>query len=82
MAQVVTRLNDDLLAEVDGLVAGGVVASRSDAVRAGLQALVDQHRRQLMGRRIREGYQQKPQTDNELAGLDDATKALVFEEPW
>jgi len=82
MAQMVTRLNDDLLAEVDDLVADGVVASRSDAVRAGLQALVDQHRRQLVGRRIVEGYQQTPQTKDELAGLDEATKALVFEQPW
>jgi len=82
MSQLVTRLNDELLADVDKLITEGVVASRSDAVRAGLQALVEQHRRQLVGQRIADGYRQTPQTGEELAGLDEATKALVFEEPW
>jgi len=82
MSQLVARLNDELLAQVDGLVAEGVVGSRSDAVRVGLQGLVERHRRQLVGRRIVDGYRQAPQTDDELMGLDQATKALVFEEPW
>jgi Arc/MetJ-type ribon-helix-helix transcriptional regulator len=82
MSQLVTRLSDDLLAEVDDLVAEGVVASRSEAVRVGLQALVEQHRRSVVGRRIVDGYRGAPQTSDELAGLDEATKALVFEEPW
>ncbi len=82
MSQLVTRLNAELLAEVDNLVAEGVVASRSDAVRAGLLELVDQHRRRSIGHRIVDGYRQTPQTDDEVAGLDEATSALVFEEPW
>ena len=82
MSQLVTRLNDDLLAEVDQLVAEGVVASRSDAVRAALVALVEEHRRRSIGRKIVEGYRRTPQTRDELGGLDEATKALVFEEPW
>ncbi len=82
MSQLVTRLSDDLLAEVDGLVAEGVVASRSEAVRVGLQTLVEQHRRSVVGRRIVDGYRHAPQTSDELAGLDEATKALVLEEPW
>ena len=71
-----------MLTEVDRLIAEGVVASRSEAVRTGLQALVERHRRQTVGRRIREGYLQSPQTEDELAGLDEATTALVLEEPW
>lgn len=82
MSQLVTRLSDELLAEVDKLVHEGVVASRSDAVREGLLTLIDQHRRQLTSRRIAEGYTRAPQTEDELAGLDDATRALVLEEPW
>ena len=82
MAQVVTRLNDELLAKVDELVAAGVVASRSEAVRDGLEQLVDQHRRRRVGSTIVDAYRRRPQTDEELAGIDDATRALVNEEPW
>ncbi|HUZ09417.1 MAG TPA: ribbon-helix-helix domain-containing protein [Acidimicrobiales bacterium] len=82
MAQFVTRLDDRLVREVDALVSVGVVANRSEAVRLGLERLVDQHRRRQIGTEIAEGYRRRPQTDEELAGLDQATRALVEEEPW
>jgi Arc/MetJ-type ribon-helix-helix transcriptional regulator len=82
MAQFVTRLDDRLVAAVDGLVADGVVANRSDAVRRGLEQLVDQYRRRRVGSQITDAYRRRPQTDEELAGLDGATRALVEEEPW
>jgi Arc/MetJ-type ribon-helix-helix transcriptional regulator len=82
MAQLVARLEDQLLAEVDGLVADGVVASRSEAVRLGLERLVDEHQRQQVGAAILAAYSRQPQTEEELAGLDEATRALVNEEPW
>ena len=80
--QLVTRLDDRLLAEVDGLVADGVVTNRSEAVRLGLERLVDQHHRRKVGAEIVDAYRRRPQTDDELAGLDEATRALVNEEPW
>jgi metal-responsive CopG/Arc/MetJ family transcriptional regulator len=82
MAQLVTRVDDRLLAEVDSLVAAHVVASRSDAVRVGLAGLIDQHRRERTGAEIVAAYKRTPQTEEELAGLDAATRALVLEEPW
>jgi len=82
MAQLVTRVDDRLLAEVDALVDEGVAATRSDAVRLGLVALVERHRRQQTGIAIVDGYRRHPQYEEELAGLDDATRALVEEEPW
>jgi Arc/MetJ-type ribon-helix-helix transcriptional regulator len=82
MPQLVTRLSDELLAEIDALVADGSVSSRSEAVRVGLERLVDQHRRQLVGAAIVDAYRRRPQTDDELAGLEEATRALVAEEPW
>jgi Arc/MetJ-type ribon-helix-helix transcriptional regulator len=82
MAQLVARLDDQLMAEVDRLVAEGVVASRSDAVRIGLTRLVDQQQRQRVGAAIVDAYRLQPQTDEELAGLDQATRSLVDEEPW
>ncbi|HVA23355.1 MAG TPA: ribbon-helix-helix domain-containing protein [Chloroflexota bacterium] len=82
MTQLVTRVNDELVAQVDSLVSQGVVASRSEAVRAGLLVLVDRHRRRSIGAQIVEAYRREPQTREELAGLDEATTALVAEEPW
>jgi Arc/MetJ-type ribon-helix-helix transcriptional regulator len=75
-------LDDRLLAEVDLLVADGVVATRSEAVRLGLERLVDEHQRRRVGAEIFAAYRRLPQTDDELAGLDDATRVLIGEEPW
>jgi Arc/MetJ-type ribon-helix-helix transcriptional regulator len=82
MPQLVARLEQSLLSDVDRLVADGVVASRSEAVRVALQRLVDERRRARIGAEIAAAYRRQPQTDAELAGLDEATHALVTEEPW
>jgi Arc/MetJ-type ribon-helix-helix transcriptional regulator len=82
MAQLVARIDDRLLARVDGLVREGAAADRSDAVRLGLIALVERHGRIRTGREIAEAYRRGPQEDPELSGLDGATRALVGEEPW
>jgi Arc/MetJ-type ribon-helix-helix transcriptional regulator len=82
MRQLVVRLGDDLAAEVDAMVAEGAVANRSEAARLGLERLVDEHRRRQTGATIVAAYRRQPQTDDELAGLDEATRALVGEEPW
>ena len=82
MAQLVTRIDDGLAEALDDLIRQGVAASRSEAVRIGLEQLIDRHRRQQMGIVISEGYRRRPQTDAEIAGLDQATRALVEEEPW
>ena len=69
-----TRVDDRLLAQVDALVDEGVAATRSDAVRLGLVALVESHRRQQSGMAIVDGYRRHPQQEDELAGLNDATR--------
>lgn len=82
MAQLVTRLDDDLAAAVDDLVTAGVVANRSEAVRMGLRRLVDRHRRDQVGARIAEGYRLTPQTDAEVGWADESTVQMIAEEPW
>jgi Arc/MetJ-type ribon-helix-helix transcriptional regulator len=82
MTQLVARVDDSLVAEVDRMVAAGVVASRSEAMRVGLEGLVEEHRRHEIGANIVDAYRRRPQTEEELAGLDAATRALVDEEPW
>lgn len=80
--QLVTRVDDSLAAAVDELVDAGVVASRSEAVRMGLAALVDRYRRQSVGDRIVAGYSAVPQTDEEISWADAATKRMIADEPW
>jgi Arc/MetJ-type ribon-helix-helix transcriptional regulator len=82
MAQLVTRIDDRLADEVDDLVRQGVAASRSEAVRMGLEQLIERHRRQQIGIAIAEGYRRQPQTVGETVGLTSATRALIEEEPW
>jgi Arc/MetJ-type ribon-helix-helix transcriptional regulator len=82
MAQVVTRLDDKLIADLDGLVTDGFVASRSEGVRMGLERLVEEHRRRRIGAEIVAGYTRHPETDEELAQAEQATRALIEEEPW
>ncbi len=82
MAQLVTRVDDGMLSAIDDLVASGVVASRSEAVRVGLEQLLDRHRRDLTGRQIVASYRERPQTDQEVSWADVATVAMIAEEPW
>lgn len=82
MAQLVTRLDDRLVAAVDELVDSGVVGNRSEAMRMGLERLVEEHRRLRIGAEIVAGYIRCPETDEELAQAEQATRALIEEEPW
>lgn len=82
MAQLVARVDDKLVEQLDGLIEDGVVANRTEAVRLGLERFVDTWRRRRIGSEIAEAYRRRPQTDEELAGLDQATRSLIEEEPW
>ena len=82
MAQIVVWIDDDLSRHLDRLVDTGIVESRSDAVRRGLQALVDHGRREAIGTAIVEGYRRLPQTDGDLDWTDDMSRAMIAEEPW
>ncbi len=82
MAQFVTRVDEALAAQVDELVATGGAESRSDAVRRGLAALVDMHRRRRVGEAIVEGYRRQPQAADGIGLPDAATAAMIAEEPW
>lgn len=82
MQQLVTRIDDELAEAVDRLVEHGTVASRADAVRVGLRHLVDQHRRSAIAADIVDGYRRAPQTDAEIAWVDDATASMIADEVW
>ena len=82
MAQLVTRLDDELAAAVDELVEAGIVASRSEAVRLGLERLVDRCRRDAIGAKIAQGYRDIPQDDVDAAWSDEASVRMIAEESW
>lgn len=82
MAQLVTRVDDALAAAVDQLVAAGVVGSRSEAVRLGLEQLVDRWRRAEIGAQIASGYRERPQSEAEVAWADESSVRMIAEEPW
>ena len=83
MTQLVSaRIEDDLVAAIDELIADGVVGNRSEAVRVGIEQLLDRHRRAKTGRRIADAYRRVPQRAAESDWSDDATVAMIGEEPW
>ena len=82
MTQLVARVDDEFIEAIDQLIADGVVTSRSEAVRRGLQMLIDQSRRAKLADAIVRGYQAKPQTEDEWGWADEATVRMIGEEPW
>lgn len=82
MAQLVTRVSDELLASVDDLVARRVVGSRSEAVRIGLRAVLDRDRRHAVASAIIDGYRRRPQSAEEVGWPDEASASMIAEEPW
>jgi metal-responsive CopG/Arc/MetJ family transcriptional regulator len=82
MTQLVTRVDDELVAQLDELVADKVIASRSEAVRLALARLVDAARRKRIEEAIIEGYRRIPQTDEETEMADVAARQMIVDEPW
>jgi Arc/MetJ-type ribon-helix-helix transcriptional regulator len=64
------------------LVASGQFSSRSEAVRAGIDRLVDDARRAKAAAAILAGYQRLPETADELDSARKATVTMIAEEPW
>lgn len=82
MTQVVTRVDDQLLAEVDALIDRGEVPTRSEAVRRGLRNLVDSAARKREGEAVAQAYRDRPQTDGEGGWSDAATIDMITAELW
>jgi Arc/MetJ-type ribon-helix-helix transcriptional regulator len=80
--QLVTRVPDEVAAAIDAWVREGVFGSRSEAVRAGLDAMIERRRRAALGQRIADGYRRTPQSGDDLTWSDTASAAMIAEEPW
>ena len=80
--QLVARIGDDLVDHVDALVEAGILESRSQAVRLGLERLVRHLESERIGAAIVEGYRRVPETGEELALARESTRRMIDAEPW
>lgn len=80
--QIAVRLPEELLSDLDALVASGIYESRAAAVRAGVEAITALEHRRQTDQAIVAGYERTPPTaaerDAAIASLRDA----IAEEPW
>jgi Arc/MetJ-type ribon-helix-helix transcriptional regulator len=80
--QIAVKLPEELVNQVDGLVVQGVFANRSQAVRAGIEALVASERKREIDKQYREAYPRSPETKSELAEAARIGTQSIHEEPW
>jgi Arc/MetJ-type ribon-helix-helix transcriptional regulator len=80
--QIAIKLTDELVGEVDRLVERGDFASRSQAIRTGLEGLVADRRRQELDRRYRDAMARFPETDEEIVEARRSAVDAINEEPW
>ena len=72
--QIAVKLPDELVNDIDRLVDDGAFATRSQAIRSGLEAMVSDRRRSEVDRRYRDAMSRFPETDEEMA---EATRLAV-----
>lgn len=82
MTVVALRLADETVAAIDALVKTGAYATRTDAMRSAIEALLREQQRSETDARIIAGYTRIPQGDDEVAFANAATRALIDDEPW
>jgi Arc/MetJ-type ribon-helix-helix transcriptional regulator len=80
--QIAVRLPEELLAEIDQLVARGVYESRAAVVRAGIEAVTESERRRETDRAIVEGYRRLPLGEAEHGAAFASLRDAILEEPW
>lgn len=66
---------------MDGLVASGRYATRAEAVRAGLETIIEQEQQRAIDKAITEGYRRQPPTQAEERWVE-AGRELIADEPW
>lgn len=80
--QVAVKLPDELLASLDELVRDGTFASRSEAVRAGAEAVVAARRRADLELRYAAALERAPETAEEIAEAERLAIEAINDEPW
>lgn len=79
--QIAVRLPADLLAELDRQIPRRF-ATRADAVRAGLIAVLGSESVEAREERHRRGWLEHPADDASTRAMVDEARALIADEPW
>lgn len=80
--QIAIRLPQQLLRDLDELVADGLYESRAAAVRAGVESLTALQHRQRIDEAIVDGYRRSPPTIGEDNAAMASLREAIAEEPW
>ena len=80
--QIAVKLPNDLADELDQLVRAGRFDNRSQALRAGLEAILAMHARQQIDAAYREAAAHHPETADEIADAAKLAVEAINEEPW
>lgn len=79
--QLAVKLSDELVSRIDRLVHDGRFASRSHAVRAGLDQVVGDAERKRIDAAFADGFARHPD-DDALAEAEALAVDAIEEEPW
>ena len=81
--QLALRLPDDLLADLDWLVARCNYSNRTEAMRTAIEAAIKAERSRQIDEQYAEAYTRLPQTDDEVADLAwQSSPDLDEDEDW
>lgn len=80
--QIAVKLSDDVVARLDDLVSRGIFANRSAAVRRGLEVILRTHERRRTDEAFRDGFEDRPETDEELREAERLAVEAIHDEPW
>ncbi len=80
--QIAIKLPEELLGDIDRLVEDGRFDSRSQAVRSGLEAIVEAHRSAAVDQSYRDAMRRLPETDEEMAEAARLATDAICDEPW
>ena len=80
--QIAVRIPDSLAESLEDLVSRGRFETKAEAVRAGLEALVEAERRRRVGELIAEGYLRVPQDEDDVEVARLSATRSIEEEPW
>lgn len=80
--QIAVRLEEEQLEALDSLIAEGEFASRADAVRSGVAAVIAAVESRRIDDAIRAGYEKHPPTSGEIDAAQAALREAIAEEPW
>lgn len=80
--QIAVKLPDEVVLAVDRMVDGGTFGSRSQAVRAALESLLQQSESARVRQAFARGFQRHPERPDEMSDARRLAIDAIEDEPW